>query len=458
MNNVVAATVVALSCVGIVHAADVAKATLDGELPDIGAAVAPVVVPSPEQLTFRQFMDLTERVNGNLAAQALNVPIAQAQLSVARVRPNPAVTAGIDTKELLNQAPLRTPPTTYVYGLSQTIEVGGKRGARIGVANAQLEFAKASFDGYGLDLRAAAALAYVVVLQDEQAVKVKQQSTAALERVALINAEKRARGAVSDLVVEQTQVELERARNDLTAARADYENALAASLTYIGDAYANSAPPQLIGDLRQPPKEYALHDAVETALLKRPDIVAAQRAVDVAEKQVALVRANRWQDVDVAADIKTTSGVGTYIDDNGLPVDPTPKSHTIGITLTVPIPISNLQHGELTAAMLTRDQAKLQLENTKRDARIEVMQALSAYGAARARLARFDAGIRDNARKVLDGTLYSYERGGASLLELLEARRADADTQLEYVEALGDLAAARIQVEHVLGTWDVDFR
>jgi cobalt-zinc-cadmium efflux system outer membrane protein len=457
MNSVSVAAAVALLCVGSTWAADTPKTTLAGELPDLTASVTPVVAPSPEQLTFRQFMDLTERVNGNLAAQALNVPIAQAQLSAARVRPNPTVTVGIDTKELLNQAPLRTPPTTYFYGLSQTIEVGGKRGARIGVANAQLGLAKASLAGYGLDLRAAAALAYVAVLQDEQAVNVKQQSTAALERVALINSEKRQRGAVSDLVVEQTQVELERAHNDLTAARADYENALAGLLTYIGDAYANSAPPQLIGYLRQPTLRYSLHDAIDTALSMRPDIVAAQNALDVAEKQVTLVQANRWQDVDVAADIKTTSGVGTYVDDNGQSVDPTPKSHTFGITLTVPIPISNLQHGELTAAMLTRDQAKLQLESAKRDARIEVMQALSAYEAARARLARFDAGIRDNARKVLDGTLYSYERGGASLLELLEARRADADTQLEYVEALGDAAAAWIRMEHAVGTWDVDF-
>ena len=456
MNHVVAATAIVLLCVGTSRAADVPKSMLDDALPDL-TDKTPVIAPSSERLTFRQFMDLTERVNGNLAAQALNVPIAQAQVSVARVRPNPAVTAGIDTKELLNQAPLRTPPTTYVYGLSQTIEVGGKRSARIGVANAQLGFAQASFAGYGLDLRAAAALAYVAVLQDEQAMTVKQQSTRALARVAMMNTEKRERGAVSDLVVEQTQVELERARNDLTAARADYENALAGLLTYVGDAFAGTAPPQVVGNLRQPPREYALQNAVETALLKRPDIVAAQRAVEVADKQVALVQANRWQDVDVTADIKTTSGVGTYVDDNGLPVDPTPKSHTFGITLTVPIPISNLQHGELTAAMLTRDQAKLRLESAKRDARIEVMQALSAYAAARARLTRFDAGIRDNARKVLDGTLYSYERGGASLLELLEARRADADTQLEYVEALGDVAAAWIQVEHAVGTWDVDF-
>ena len=68
------------------------------------------------------------------------------------------------------------------------------------------------------------------------------------------------------------------------------------------------------------------------------------------------------------------------------------------------------------------------------------------------RLVRFDTGIRNNARKVLNATLYSYERGGASLLELLEARPTDADTQLEYVEALGGLAAASIRMEHAVRT------
>jgi outer membrane protein, heavy metal efflux system len=65
--------------------------------------------------------------------------------------------------------------------------------------------------------------------------------------------------------------------------------------------------------------------------------------------------------------------------------------------------------------------------------------------------------LLQDADRVLEAKLYSYNRGAASLLEVLEARRANNDIYLAYYAALSEQAKALVALEQSAGIWDVNF-
>ena len=59
------------------------------------------------------------------------------------------------------------------------------------------------------------------------------------------------------------------------------------------------------------------------------------------------------------------------------------------------------------------------------------------------------------AKEVLDGKIYSYNRGEVSLLEILNAQRTYDDVQAQYIETLYNYNAALVELEKSAGMWDI---
>jgi outer membrane protein TolC len=56
---------------------------------------------------------------------------------------------------------------------------------------------------------------------------------------------------------------------------------------------------------------------------------------------------------------------------------------------------------------------------------------------------------------VLEKTLYNYQRGGATLVEVLVAQRAASDVRLAALEALADRARLLVLLEQSAGLTDL---
>jgi len=138
------------------------------------------------------------------------------------------------------------------------------------------------------------------------------------------------------------------------------------------------------------------------------------------------------------------------------PTTNTPATDTIGATLSVPLPLARrIYRGELDAATAAQGQAAAQLRTVELMVAVEVRQALARYQATVDRLKLYTGGILTNADKVLDSMTYNYVRGGATLLEVLEAQRTVDDVYLAYYQALTDHAHALVAVEQAAGIWDL---
>jgi cobalt-zinc-cadmium efflux system outer membrane protein len=138
-------------------------------------------------------------------------------------------------------------------------------------------------------------------------------------------------------------------------------------------------------------------------------------------------------------------------------VAPAPAYSSIGVSLSLPLPLWNRQRGEIEAARQTALQAEVTLHALEVRARSDVRQAMARYRLANERVAQFVGGALSDAAAVYKAKLFSYEHGATNLLDVLNAQKTEDDVRLTYLDALAERAKALVAAEQAAGIWDVDF-
>jgi outer membrane protein, heavy metal efflux system len=397
-----------------------------------------------QEISFKTFLQEVERSNLDYAAQRYSVSIAEAQLTAARVYPNPTLQSGYSTDVSHEKQ-----ATAYAGGISQTVLLGGKIRARTEVAKSNLLVNAAQLEDFFRNLRAAATNAYVDGLSGQLSLERKKRSLETLERLVASNQERLRAGDIGEVDLLQSRVANMQARSDFLAAESSFEQ----SLIGLTDLLGNRDQRVLFnpsGTLQVHPLTLALEELIATALVKRGDVLAAERGREGARAQYNLTRANRVPDVDVGVGVIHSTRITNTI-------DPAPPWNSLALTLSVPIPLSNINKGDLMAAKSGEAQADKAAEAIELKAVTEVRQAYTRYHLARVAVSQYSGELLQDADTVLEAKLYSYRRGSASLLEVLDAQRANNDTYLAYFAALSEQAKSLVAVEQAAGIWDVDF-
>ena len=81
----------------------------------------------------------------------------------------------------------------------------------------------------------------------------------------------------------------------------------------------------------------------------------------------------------------------------------------------------------------------------------EVDTALGALTTERGKVAALRDTYLPKAQQARDTVDFAYRRGGASLLDFLDAQRTHRETSLEYLRALGNYWTAVYQLETAVG-------
>jgi cobalt-zinc-cadmium efflux system outer membrane protein len=396
-------------------------------------------------LRFDGYMALVLRNNLDLVAQRFNVPVAEAQIAVAKIFPDPTLTAGLASYDLQRNGA----PTATTVGVSETVELGGKRGARVATAEAGRAGAHADLEDFLRTLRANAAGAFIDALHARLVLERKQLTLASLQKLVHANEERRRAGDIGEVPVMQSRVEASRFRGEVADAAADVRNSDIGLALQMGRAGAASFV--LVGTLGGPTRTFDVDKLIEQARTQRPDVVSKKQALAANRSRVSLARANRWIDLTLNLDWIHTNKT------NNVDFGPTPAFDALGASLSLPLPFSHVYRGELDAALAGESQADWSLRSAELKAETDVRQAFEKYDASVDRVNIYAGGVLTDADKVLDGTLYSYQRGAATLLEVLEAQRTDNEVHLAYFDALSDCAHALVALEQAAGVWDVQF-
>lgn len=386
------------------------------------------------------YADYMRRVcDGNLlyAAEKLNIPAAEAEVRAAAVFNDPSLAVEYayndDRRMQMGQG--------VTVGLSKTFS-SGKRRARMDLAAGERELAAALLDDYLRTLRAEAATVYQEAVKQCRLYGIAENSYRQIAALADADSVRFALGGITEVDALQSRIEAQVGYNGMLQARAEMENACAGLAVQFGTFAADTL---YVPECREPVfPDYALPELLARALDSRADLAAAMKSAEVAEKALRLARRERNMDFDLSVGYNYNTEVRNEI-------APAPKFNGITVGVAIPLKFSNFNRGAVRSAAYRAEQAELQYRQAEAEVQTEVVQAFNVYESACRQAGRFDGDVLEKAETVLQGKIYSYNRGESSLLEVLDARRTYNEIQTLYAETLYNRAVALIALEASAG-------
>lgn len=421
-----------LALVPVLGHADIAAAS--GSLAPQSDAATTDSLPT---LTLAVARRLAYERNWDLLAARSEVDAATARRIVAREFPNPNLSLST-TKIPANRGPASTPSGNALWdrnydttaAIGQLFEIGGKRASRRAVAAAGLRGAEARLADARRVLDLGVLTAYVAVLQASKNVRILHDSVDSLRKEAEIAQRRLNAGDISPSDRSQIEVAALRLESEARSAEAAARQARIQLLVLIGESNPTGdwIPADALGSLVEDlPAEGPLQ-----ASGQRPDLAAALAGVDRADAQLRLERAQRVPDPTISMQYEH---------------EPPDQPQTLGLAVSLPLPLWNRNRGNIAAAHSARQQAENEVRRTTASIAAEVAAARTAYLAARARREQYATEIAPGSANVRRTVALAYEKGGASLLDLLSAERSDNEIRLATAQATADavLAAAGLR-------------
>lgn len=391
------------------------------------------------------FMGMVGASNVGYAAERYHVQIAEAELERAGILPDPELgLTWFDNGERRRQ---------MGYGfeseLGWTLELNGKRKARINLAQNLLALRSLLLVDYFRDLRAESTLAFLEGLQQRLLLDVQVDSYQNLRRLATSDSIRFRLGSISEVDAQQSRLEAGLLYNEVLSQEVDWRSSLLAlnQLSGRGSSDTLLVP---VGDMRRFERSFSLDDLLTEALNQRSDLQVALQDRKVAAATVKLVRASRAPDLGVSLGYDYATVIRNELAE-------TPAFGSVRVGVSVPIPFSNVRKGDIRAAEYASSQADLLYREVELAIQAEVTRWYFAYEASRRQVAQYDGGLLTDSRTILAGKVYSYERGETSLLEVLNAQRTYNEVQQGYLQTVFDAASALVELERAVGMWDIEF-
>jgi outer membrane protein TolC len=123
---------------------------------------------------------------------------------------------------------------------------------------------------------------------------------------------------------------------------------------------------------------------------------------------------------------------------------------SIGVRIDLPIFQSRRQDPAVASKLALAEQVRAQTEDARRAHAAEIEIMLADWNAAKARLQRYQADLLPLARERTAVVLASYRGGKGDLAPVLDARKGEIETRMNYLTAQSDLARAWAQLSFLL--------
>lgn len=396
-----------------------------------------------ELLQFEEYLSLVGNKNLGYASQKYNVSMAEASIQTANMFPDPQL-----EMETTNNGVRQN--MGYVYGASigWTLELGGKRKARINLARNQSELSKIQLQDFFRNLRADASLGYIDALKAKALLEVQQDSYKNMRQLAKSDSIRYKLGTISLVTSKQSKLEAASLLNEVYQAESAEEQALTSLSVFLGDSKITGR--DATGDFNAFNRDFSIDDLILQALNERADLLAAKQNTEVAKSQINLEKANRVIDLGISAGAERHTEATNEI-------APSPTVNAVKMGISIPLKFSNRRNAGLKIAEMVHSQAEVEYKQIEQGIKAEVMQAYQQYTATQKQLRQFHNGMLSEAQSILEGITYSYKRGESSILEVLNAQRTYNNVRKDYYQALADNAAALIELERKAGIWDIHF-
>ncbi len=360
-------------------------------------------------LTLRAAVDSALRNNLDLRIARSASDSARSELHITRALPNP-------TYAVIPNSPMQ-------YSATIALDVGPQRLYRTRMSDLGAQAARSDV-GESMRLTALAVeKAYFDVLLADARRSVVTARRGIIRQLVAADSARVQAGDLPERSLIRSGVELVRA--DADVARAGVE-AQATRLTLqglMGVASADTAL-HLDGALTYTPIATDSGMAIDAMIARRPDVAASRT------REQQSMTAER-----LAASAIVPVPQLSYVRQFSAPFE---SGHYSALGIGVEMPIFNQYTGQRERAVAGRTAASLARRRTEAQASREVRSALAEFRSQQALVRRYESGVLLKVAQNVDATRYAYSRGAVSLLEELDALRAQQDVLTDYYTALHD--------------------
>lgn len=382
-------------------------------------------VASAQTLTLESALQSAFAGNPDLAAAQWEIDIAQGGRQQAGLIPNPV--ASWDAEDT------RRSTRTTTVKLSQTLELGGKRGARIEVASRAQDAAAQELEQRRNLLRAEVIDGFYGALWAQERLELAQRSMALAERGLVIANGRVTAGKASPVEATRAQVEVSQIRLERSRAEIGVSDAYRRLAAITGSATIGFERVEA-GAVNTP----ALPSV--TQLLARLESTAelrlAQLQIQQRDAGLGLEKAQRIPDLDISIGSQYDASVRERV-------------NLVGVSM--PIPLFNRNQGNVLAASRRADQARDLRNATELRLRTETRQALDLWATANSEVRAFNQVILPAAQSAVDSATRGFEMGKFNFLDVLDAQRTLIAARTQYLAALAQATDAWVRIERIYG-------
>ena len=400
------------------HAEPAVPATADAEPTGplhLGTALALVLERNPE-----------------LSASALRLDATEARRQQAAARPNPELVVSVeDLAGTGTFSGVQEAQTTLQ--VSQLVELGGKRAARMRTAEGARDIARWDYETTRLDACAATVRAFVAVLGAQEQLALAGDAVVLAQDVVHTARRRVQAGAASpvevtkaNMALADAQAERSRRQRALDVARARLAakwNAPVPRFSEAQGALDAIKPVPHLDDLRE-------------QLARNPDL--ARWASELAHRQAAVdvERSRAVPDVTAGAGYRRLSG---------------PEENAFVFEFAVPLPVADRNRWAIVEAQRLVDAGRAEQRRAERAVATAVIETHAALASAAEQIGVLRAQVLPAAASAFDTVERGYRDGRFGYLEVLDAQRTLIAARARHIRALVAYHQAVATLERLTG-------
>ncbi len=399
------------------------------------------VCRAQQSLTWDQVKSKFEAANPSLKANALTVDESRAQEITAYLRPNPQFSISTDGTQIAPNNGVWKPfaGTDFVPNVSYLHERDHKRDLRLETAKEGTRIAQSQYDDAKRNLEFTLRGAFVNTLQAKALLDLAKAELEYYDRIIKISRDRLNAGDLAQIDFDRIELQ-----------RVQYESALQSATVNLRTAKIQLL--QLLND-RTPIEQFdvsgtfdfsanlkPLDDFRQTALATRPDLQAAIQTIQQAETNHKLAEANGSTD-------PTFAGWYTYNSSNNNPNG----IQTLGASVSIPLRIFDRNQGEKQRTQIDIARSRQASEAARAQVFSDVDSSYAQVQSNIELLKPYKEKYTAQATHVRDTITYSYQHGGASLMDFLNAQSDYRTVQQAYLQLIGAYLTAAAQLNLAVG-------
>lgn len=393
------------------------------------------------------YIDYIKRVTDNnleLAAEKLNLNIADAKIEISKLFNDPSIGVGYSNVDIAG----KKMGSAVSFEISKTLSPG-KRAAAIDAAITEKQMSIALLKDYMNNLVSEATLLWIEVIRQQRIYSVEKETYHKIKELAAKDSIRLTKGDINETDAVQSIIEAGKMYHDLLSREAEMHNLqfrLSKFCSVSGTDTIFVPASRILRHQRVKP----LNEIVSIVMENRADLAAAEADVRLSEKLLKIAQISRRPDIDVS--------VGVNLNRRAYNMEaPSPPHSEVYMGLSIPIQISkSLYRGEIRQAEALRQQSVIRYQNALLQIESDVVEAYNLYIAKDRQLKSYSDGLLLQAKRVLEEKKRGYNSGETPFLEVLDAQRTYDEILISYYNTFYDKTAALINLERAAGYWDLE--